>query len=467
MKSKLLTSVFIITAALFGISHTVAAQDIGAGARHSFALCNDGTLNAWGDNDDGELGIGITNMRSELPKTVQGLTDIIAVAGGEDFSIALKSDGTVWTWGNNSDGQLGNGTTIGSNIPAQVAGLSGITAIDASRKYAIALKNDGTVWTWGDNDYGQLGNGSTMDSKTPIQVPGIIDGIHIAAGKLHVLVLKNDGNIYSWGGNNFGQLGNGTDGGSTGTSIPLPLLAMSGFIGIAAGDDHSLAIYYDGTVWAWGYNAFGQLGNGSSPNNINLPVQVSGLTGIVRIDGGGYSSIALKNDGTVYTWGRNDYGQLGNGTTTDSNIPVLVSPLSGIISVEEGGVHSLARKNDGTVWAWGLNNYGELGTGNSTDSHIPVQVMSLCTTPSAIRTLSEPIISISPNPSDGIFLLTLDDMQLSKGSLEVYNVLGEKVYATNQLQAQMRLDLSGFAKGLYVLKVNNGIKSSTKRIVLQ
>jgi hypothetical protein len=139
---------------------------------------------------------------------------------------------------------------------------------------------------------------------------------------------------------------------------------------------HSLALKDDGTVWAWGYNGYGQLGNGTNTDS-NVPVQVSGLTGITAIAWGGSHSLALKNDGTVWAWGYNGYGQLGNGTNTDSNLPVQVSSLTGITVIAGGSRHSLALKNDGTVWAWGYNGYGQLGNGTNTDSNVPVQVSGL------------------------------------------------------------------------------------------
>ena len=190
----------------------------------------------------------------------------------------------------------------------------------------------------------------------------------------HSLALKQDGTVYAWGYNIYGELGNGTDGGSS--NVPVPVSGLTGITQIACGYYHSLAIKIDNTAWAWGYNGSGELGNGTNTNS-NVPVQVTGLTNIIALAGGNSFSLAIKNDSTVWAWGSNNEGELGNGTNANSNIPVQVSGLSGIIAIAGGVYHSLALKNDGTVWTWGFNMYGQLGNGTNTDSNIPVQVTGL------------------------------------------------------------------------------------------
>jgi alpha-tubulin suppressor-like RCC1 family protein len=259
-------------------------------------------------------------------------------------------------------------------------------AIAAGEYHSLALKNDGTVWAWGDNRYDQLGNGTTIySSDVPVQVvtsaggPALTGCTKIAGGPFHSLALKDDGTVWAWGYNSNGQLGNGT---KTDSNLPVQVVtsvggpALTGITAIAGGGDHSLALKNDGTVWAWGGNYYGELGNGTNTDS-NVPVQVSGLTGITAIAGGGGGSLALKNDGTVWAWGYNHQGQLGNGTNTNSNVPVQVAGLSGITKIAGGGSHSLALKNDGTVWAWGYNYYGQLGNGTNTDSNVPIQVSGL------------------------------------------------------------------------------------------
>ena len=248
------------------------------------------------------------------------------------------------------------------------------TIIAGGYYYSLAICSDSTVRAWGNNLYGQLGNGTNTSSNVPILVSSLTGITAISIGDNHSLALKNDSTVWAWGYNGVGQLGNGTN---TDSNIPVPISSLTGIITIATGAYyHSLAIFNDSTARAWGYNLYGQLGNGTNTDS-NVPVPVSALTGITAISGGWRHSLALKNNGTVWAWGINNYGELGNGTNTDSNIPVPVSSLTGIIAISSGEEHSLALKNDGTVWAWGYNLKGRLGNGTNTDSNVPVQVTGL------------------------------------------------------------------------------------------
>jgi alpha-tubulin suppressor-like RCC1 family protein len=319
---------------------------LAGGASLSLALKSDGTVWAWGYGLNGELGNG-TYTTSNTPVQVSGLSGVTAIAeGGAGFNrLALKSDGTVWAWGYNGYGELGNGTYTTSNTPVQVSGLSGVTAIGVGGYHGLALKSDGTIWAWGDNGYGELGNGTYTTSNTPVQVSGLSGVTALAGGGWHSLALKSDGTVWAWGRNSEGQLGNGT---YTNSNTPVQVLGLSGGTAIAGGYLHSLALTSDGTVWAWGYNSNGQLGNGTYTFSINTPVQVLGpggvgdLTGVTELTETVYSSLALKGDGTVWAWGDNGYGELGNGTYTGSNTPVQVSGLAGVTAIAGGGAHNLA-----------------------------------------------------------------------------------------------------------------------------
>jgi alpha-tubulin suppressor-like RCC1 family protein len=362
---------------------------------------------AWGGNDRGQLGNGISGSATDSTRPVGvggGLnaTNIQALAGGNHHSLALKSDGTVWAWGWNNVGQLGNGTftTTGCqcvSTPAQVGGLSNVIAIAAGGDHGLALKNDGTVWAWGFNGGGELGNGNPgPNSNTPVQVHGVdnvgfLQGVTaIAAGADHNLALKSDSTVVSWGFNNTGQLGNGTTGGGICgcSSTPVAVSNLSGVKAIAGGGVNSLALKTDGTVRSWGSNDTGQLGNGTTGGISNVPVTVSSLSGVKAIDAGGNYALALKKTRTgtvVRAWGGNLYGQLGNPTSgNSSNVPVAVSGLKGVKAISAGGDfgaadHSLALKTDGTVVAWGSNDEGQLGNGDNTfsNSNVPVKVINL------------------------------------------------------------------------------------------
>ena len=328
-----------------------------------------GDVRAWGDNQYGQLGDG-TFVDSSIPLQAGGFVDVVEVSGGAFHTIILRKDGTVWAWGGNNAGQLGDGTTIDSPVPVQVSGLANVVAIDGGISHSIALKNDGTVWTWGLNNFGQLGDGTQIDSTVPVQVSGLTGMVGIAGGRHHSIALKNDGTVWTWGRNKEGQLGNGTS--LDYILLPVGVTGLTNIVAVAAGDFHSLSVSNDRTVWAWGRNNNGELGDGTTINR-TTPVNVSGLSNVVAaIAGANPHSLALKGDGTVWAWGRNSEGQLGNGTTIDSLVPLQVNGLANGAAIAAGVYHSIALMNDGTVWTWGSNVNGELGDGTFINSPVPV-----------------------------------------------------------------------------------------------
>jgi YD repeat-containing protein len=316
---------------------------------------------------------GYQATQSEVWALYTSAGDVMQVAAGAYHTLILKENGTVWAWGNNEDGRLGDGTTTSRSAPVQVSGLTGATAIAVGAYHSLALKSDGTVWAWGYNASGQLGDGTTTNRSTPVQVSGLTGVTAIAAGLYHSLALKPGGTVWGWGYNALGQLGDGT---TINRSTPVQVSGLTSVTAIKGGYIHSLALKSDGTVWAWGYNNYGQLGDGTTTNR-STPVQVSGLTGITVIAAAVYHNLALKPDGTVRAWGNNSFGQLGDGTTTTRSTPVQVSGLTGVTAIAVGLYHNLALKPDGTVRAWGYNYYGQLGDGTTTNRITPVQVSGL------------------------------------------------------------------------------------------
>lgn len=374
----------------------------------------DGTVWSWGQNGFGQLGDG-TTMQRNTPVEVVGvggngaLSNIASVTPGQANGAAVSADGTVYTWGGFG---LGNGTTGTSTTPVQVVGPSGtgylaqILQVAAGITPVLALRGDGTVWSWGQNFDGELGLG-TMDSTThtmPAEVvgpggAGFLTGIvSVATGQDHSLALRSDGTVWAWGNNKWGDLGNG-DANTASSAVPVEVLGpggtgnLSGIVAIAGGDNYSMALKADGTVWAWGKNTEGELGIGTSDGNNHLsPTEVLGpggvgfLGGVTAIAGGTFHSSAVRSDGTAWTWGADNWGELGNGDSVqqlEQNAPVqVVGPggagfLSGVTAISGGYGYGTALKSDGTVWAWGWNFYGTLGQGTSdTNAHAsPVQVL--------------------------------------------------------------------------------------------
>jgi alpha-tubulin suppressor-like RCC1 family protein len=377
-----------------GGTTTSILKSVGGGFYHSAAVGTDGSLWTWGSNNFGELGKGSTSD-SSTPAKLTSISGINAVTGGNDHMVALKTDGTVWAWGYNYHGELGNGTKTGNTAngtPGQVltaaaTPLTGITAVRGGFWHNLALKSDGTVWAWGNNDYGQLGNGSVTPSYGGVayaaQVTGLSNVVSIAAGHWHSVAVKSDGSVWTWGYNGGlyadinGQLGDGT---TTNRSSPVRVLGpsgsgyLSGITSVAAGAAFTLALKSDGTLWGWGRNMEGEFGNGTFTNSL-VPVQAAnGVSNITALAAGYWLSLALKSDGTVWAWGQNDMGQLGNGTTPAANsTPAAVIGLSSVTAIHAGASFGLALKSDGTVWAWGENASGQLGNGTTSNSSTPVR----------------------------------------------------------------------------------------------
>ena len=360
---------------------------ITAGYEHTCAVLSGGTVQCWGNNSYGQLGDG-TTTDSNVPVSVTGLTGVTAIAAGGSHTCALLSAAMVQCWGWNPGGQLGNGTTTDSNVPVSVTGITGVTAIAAGGTHTCALLSGGTVQCWGDNTYGQLGNENVQSGKetntnsnVPVSVTGLIGVTAITAGLDHTCALLSAGTVHCWGWNADGELGNGTNAGPQTcgafacSTVPVSVGGLTGVTAISAGYNLTCAVLSGGTAQCWGTNTDGQLGNGTNTDS-NVPVSVTGLIGVTAISAG--TTCALLSAGTVQCWGDNEYGQLGNGTNTGSNVPVSVTGLTGVTAISAGyAKHACALVSDKAIQCWGDNEYGQLGNGTNTKSNVPVSVSGL------------------------------------------------------------------------------------------
>ncbi len=329
----------------------------------SVFLSSSGSVSGWGYNGVGELGDGTLTDRLS-PVQVPNLTDVVAVGAGLDHSLAVRADGTVWGWGANAYGQLGDGSTTTRPSPVQVPGLTGVTAVAAGAYQSLALRSDGTVWSWGFNALGQLGDGTTVERHLPVAVSGFSGVKAVATGVFHNVALKTDGTVWAWGWNGIGQLGDGT---TIDRWRPVRVAGLNGMTSVSAGAYHTVASRgSDGTVWAWGWNRYGQLGEATTVDH-RTPTVVAGLTRVVSVSAGYLHNLALTASGWVFSWGWNGTGQLGDGTTVDRHAPVIARNLSGGVgAVSAGPYHSLAITASGKVSGWGFNGLGAVGDGTTT-----------------------------------------------------------------------------------------------------
>lgn len=347
---------------------------VAAGGFHSLFLKSDGSLWGMGSNGGGELGDGSYN-NTNRPEMIVA-TNVVAIAAGDEHSLFVKSDGSLWAMGDDGYGQLGDGMNNGTNQPEEIVS-SNVTAVAAGSFHSLFLKSDGSLWGMGNNGYGQLGDGTYNFQGT--NLPEMIvasNVVAIAAGDAHSLFLKNDGSLWAMGWNQFGQLGDGTN---IRTNHPEEIIS-SNVVAIALGcdSDHSLFLKSDGSLWAMGYNYYGQLGDGTL-NSANQPEEI--ISSNVVVISAGYShSLFVKSDGSLWAMGYDRYGQLGDGAYTTAypygtNQPEQIV-VDGLKAIAAGGFHSLLLKAGGSLWAMGDNSIGQLGGGASfTKANRPVQIL--------------------------------------------------------------------------------------------
>ncbi|WP_344306353.1 hypothetical protein [Fodinicola feengrottensis] len=335
------------------------------------------SVRGWGDNSYGQLGDDTTTDKT-APVVVTGLTNVTAIATSEGFSFFLAADGTVRAAGSNAYGNLGTGDQTYYHVPTPVAGLANVSAIAAGATSAIALRADGTVWTWGDDSGGQLGDGrfgSGVQVNQPQQVPGLTGVTAIAAGARHLAALRSDGTVWTWGSDVYGELGQNKTGHPSGCNCnptPTQVPGLTGISSLTAGLSTTGVLTTGGAVLAWGNSdAFGGI------YEHDTPTAITGLPPITQLSEGFSHTLALTSDGTVWSWGVNLDGELGDGTYGSVlNSPKPVPGLTDITQIQAASEFSAALARDGSVQTWGNNSQGQLGLGTTdaratTPSKIP------------------------------------------------------------------------------------------------
>ena len=337
-----------------------------------------GSLWTWGRNTYGGLGDNTIADKSSPIQTIAGGTNWKQVAGGRYHTAAIKTDGTLWSWGRNTYGELGDNTIAHKSSPVQtIAGGTNWKLVASGWLHTAAIKTDGTLWTWGYNYYGTLGDNTIANKSSPVQtIAGGTNWKLVAGGRYHTAAIKTDGTLWLWGRNNYGQLGDNT---RVSKSSPVQTIDDEGtnWKSVSGGTAHTAAIKTDGTLWLWGTNYYGTLGDETIIDK-SSPIQtVAGGTNWKLVASGDYYTAAIKTDGTLWTWGRNNYGSLGDNTIAHKSSPIqTIAGGTNWKQVECGTDYIAAIKTDGTLWTWGANFYGMLGDNTDISKSSPVQTIA-------------------------------------------------------------------------------------------
>ena len=428
----------------------------------------------------------------------------IQIESGENFIVAIKNDGTLWAWGRNNVGQLGDGTTVDKNVPTQIGNSNDWDRISTGTSHTIAIKNNGTIWGWGSNGNYRIGVNIPYYIETPTQIGTATSWDNVSAGDKHTLAVKTDGTLWAWGRNYDSQLGNGTSTGEVQT--PTQIGTATNWSAVAAGLDNSfatrdnntlwgwgaaggvgdgtntvrntpvqigtatnwaqpfanvsaMAIKTDGTLWAWGNNGYGQLGIGSNTDKFS-PIQVGTATNWRNVSMGFGHTLAVNTSNTLYGWGWNNNGQLGNGTTTNTNSPIVIS--QNILKIAAGTYQNIATLTNTLTYTWGSNQYGQIGNATTSTTGQPVAPTSInCPASLANESFETETISLFPNPSNGIFAINTSENNFK---IVAFDVLGKEVEVKLLDNNRFLID----NKGIFFLKIisDNG-KIINHKIIIE
>ena len=353
-----------------------------SGGSHTIALKSDGTMWAWGVNGQSQLGDG-TGINKSSPVQIGTRNDWVNISCGSLHSLALRNDGTLWSWGYNGTGELGQNITspLTRNSPVQIGADTNWYKVSGGVGVSYATKTNGTLWGWGDNSNGAVGDNTSVTRSSPVQIGTRADWTNIPAGipagQATGFAVRSDGTLWAWGYAFSHQLGLYHPG-----SEIARVMTQLKFTDISAGGSHSMAVATDGTLWGWGgVNSSGQIGNGTITATTSSPVQIGTLNNWSKVFAAWSNTMAIKSNGTLWGWGFNTYGQLGDGTATAKSSPVQIGTDTNWSIIAVGNNHTLALRTDGTLWSWGFNGNGELGQNISTATYrsSPVQVGTLNT----------------------------------------------------------------------------------------
>ena len=343
-------------------------------------LRNDAAVQAvwtWGDNSQGRLGdnSSTTVSKSSPVSVVGGFTNWCQVSAGRCHTAAVRTNGTIWTWGDNSQGRLGDNTTVAKCSPVSVVGgFTDWCQISAGFTQTAAIRTTGTLWTWGCNNQGQLGDNTIVSKSSPVSVVGgFTDWCQVSTAREFTVALRTNGTIWTWGYNSFGRLGDNTT-----VAKSSPVSVVGGFTDwsqISAVQFHTVALRTNGTIWTWGSGGEGRLGDNSGANKSSPVSVVGGFTDWCGVSAGGAHTAAVRTNGTLWSWGCNNCGQLGHNNTVSRSSPVsVVGGFTDWCQVSAGYQHTAAVRTNGTLWVWGDAGQGRLGDNTVGNKSSPVSI---------------------------------------------------------------------------------------------
>lgn len=423
-------------------------QTVSAGNGFIHTIKTDGTLWAFGGNTDGRLGDGTTVNRN-VSTSIAGNSTWTAVSGGNFFTAAIRSNGTLWTWGN----------SFGGPNPIQVGTDTDWQSVSAGAFHILILKTDGTLWAFGQNNKGQLGINSTVDNYIPTQIGTATNWQLISAGGYHSSAIKTDGTLWTWGDNTSGQLG---DAGMTNyRTVPYQVGTETNWLSTSCGGGGAsvIAMKTNHSIWSWGNNAFGALGIGNTTNK-NVPQQIGTSTDWKSIQMGYYHTMAIKNDGTLWGCGYNSTGQLGDGTLANKLNMVQIGTETNWQEVYCGGNHSIGKKTNGALFTWGKNQQGQLGDATFVDKNTPIQI-SVCSN------LNVPVfdarsVYIYPNPVTEILKINNSGNEELE-DIVILNLMGQNLFEINKNTVQ--INVNGLEAGIYFLKYRAAGKEYSQKFI--
>ena len=426
--------------------------EIACGEGHVVAKKSDNSIWTWGWGGWGQQGNGNEFVDEYSPIQLTTATDWQNSSSGKFNSFGIKMNGTLWGTGNNTNGALGiNSNVLNTTVTTQIGSASNWKQVSGGGFFTLATKTDNTLWGWGQNDLYQMGNGTCCaDRLSPGQIGTDADWkLAIACTSARVgLAIKTNGTLWGWGGNGSGLIGE-----SNISSRPYPtqIGTDSNWEMLATGAAHALALKTDGTLWAWGEGFNGQTGDTLPPTFFRSSPRQVGSDTWIYIACGFQSSFGIKSDGTLWGWGRNDAGQLGDGTTVERRLPVQIGTDSDWVAVAAGYQHGVALKSNGALYTWGTNDFGQLGNGSTTPQPLPTYIaVAGCTL--GVDEVQGDAAAVYPNPSSGKVYFSSEAGKISRAW--VVNGLGQEVVKPfDCVDDELSVDLSGLLAGVYFIKM--------------